>query len=111
MDNLTQDVLAYTRTTRCKIEIAPIDLDVVCADVIEQYPARGSFAERITIHRPLGCVMGHVPSLIRRDEGAHDKAAGVVILGPLVDQGAGFLPREHVDPAAQLIAANANTWS
>jgi signal transduction histidine kinase len=65
MDNLTQDVLAYTRATRCEMEIVPVDLDTLVDGVIEQYPALGSLAHRIRIHRPLGCVKGHVPSLVQ----------------------------------------------
>jgi signal transduction histidine kinase len=65
MDNLTQDVLAYTRATRCEMEISPVDLDSLFHEVIEQYPALGSSADRIVIHGPLGRVMGHVPSLIQ----------------------------------------------
>lgn len=65
MDNLTQDVLAYTRISRCEMEVAPVDLDSLVADVIEHYPALGSSANCIQIHDSLGCVMGHVPSLIQ----------------------------------------------
>jgi signal transduction histidine kinase len=65
MDNLTQDVLAYTRATRCEMDITAIDLDWLMAEVIEQYPALGASAERIKIHRPIGHAMGHVPSLIQ----------------------------------------------
>ena len=65
MDNLTQDVLAYTRATRCEMEIAPVDLDSLLTEVIEQYPALGSSADHIILHSPLGSVMGHVPSLIQ----------------------------------------------
>ena len=65
MDNLTQDVLAYTRATRCEMEIVPVNLDSLLAEVIEQYPALGSSADHIILHRPLGAVMGHVPSLIQ----------------------------------------------
>lgn len=65
MDNLTQDVLAYTRATRCEMEIGAVDLDPLFAEVIEQYPVLVSSADHIRIHRPLGCVMGHVPSLIQ----------------------------------------------
>jgi signal transduction histidine kinase len=65
MDNLTQDVLAYTRATRCEMEISPVDLDSLLAEVIEQYPALGSSADHIILHGPLGYVMGHVPSLIQ----------------------------------------------
>lgn len=65
MDNLTQDILAYTRVTRCEMEITTVDLDSLVADVIEQYPALGSSSAHIHIHSPLGCVRGHVPSLIQ----------------------------------------------
>ena len=65
MDNLTQDVLAYTRATRCEMEISAVDLDTLFTEVIEQYPALGSSADCIHIRAPLGCAMGHVPSLIQ----------------------------------------------
>jgi signal transduction histidine kinase len=65
MDNLTQDVLAYTRVTRCEMEITSIDLDSLLSEVIEQYPMLVSSAGSIRIHHPLGCAKGHVPSLIQ----------------------------------------------
>ncbi len=65
MDILTQDVLAYTRVTRCEIEIRPVDLDSLFREVIEQYPALGAAADRIQIRGPLGMVQGHVPSLVQ----------------------------------------------
>jgi len=65
MDSLTQDVLAYTRATRCEMEITAVDLDALFGEVIEQYPALGASADRIAIQKPLGRVMGHSPSLIQ----------------------------------------------
>jgi signal transduction histidine kinase len=65
MDNLTQDVLAYTRVTRCEMEISSVNLDSLLADVLEQYPMLVSSAGSIRIHHPLGCAQGHVPSLIQ----------------------------------------------
>lgn len=65
MDSLTQDVLAYTRATRCEMEITVVDLDTLMAEVVEQYPALGACADRIRIDQPLGQVMGHGPSLIQ----------------------------------------------
>jgi len=65
MDNLTQDVLAYTRVARCEMAITPVDLDSLLTEVIEQYPSLVSVAGSIRIHRPLGYVQGHVPSLIQ----------------------------------------------
>lgn len=65
MDNLTQDVLAYTRVTQCEMEITAVELDSLVQEVVEQYPALVSSADSIRIHQPLGCVKGHVPSLIQ----------------------------------------------
>lgn len=65
MDNLTQDILAYTRITQGEMEIVPVDLDALVADVIEQYPALGSSASHIHVRAPLGRVFGHVPSLVQ----------------------------------------------
>jgi signal transduction histidine kinase len=65
MDSLTQDVLAYTRVARGDMEITSVDLDTLLDEVIDQYPALGASAARIRIARPLGCVRGHVPSLIQ----------------------------------------------
>jgi signal transduction histidine kinase len=65
MDNLTQDILAYTRATRCEMEITTVDLDTLFTEVIEQYPALGASAHRIKLRKPLGRVLGHVPSLIQ----------------------------------------------
>ena len=65
MDNLTQDVLAYTRVSRCEMEITSVDLDSLLTEVVEQYPLLVSSAGSIRVHRPLGCVRGHVPSLIQ----------------------------------------------
>ncbi len=65
MDNLTQDVLAYTRATRCEMETTTVDLDSLFAEMIEQYPALGASAECFRVQRPLGRVRGHVPSLVQ----------------------------------------------
>jgi signal transduction histidine kinase len=65
MDNLTQDVLAYTRATQCDLDMTTVDLDQVLAEVIEQYPALGASADFIKIIKPLGMIVGHVPSLIQ----------------------------------------------
>ncbi len=63
MDRLTQDLLAYTRVSRAELVLQPVDLDMVLADVIEQYPTILRLKNCITIHRPLGVVLGHHPSL------------------------------------------------
>lgn len=65
MDSLTQDVLAYTRVARCEMDIVSVDLDSLLGEVIEQYPGLVSSTVSIRIERPLGCVRGHMPSLIQ----------------------------------------------
>lgn len=65
MDNLTQDLLAYTRVARGEIDIVAVDLDPLVAEVIEQYPGLGSLANHIHVRMPLGHAMGHVPSLLQ----------------------------------------------
>lgn len=63
MDRLTQDLLAYTRVSRGELALRPVDLDLVINDVIEQYPAILRQRNCLTVHRPLGVVLGHHPSL------------------------------------------------
>lgn len=65
MDRLTQDVLAYTRVARDELTLEPLDLDLVFRAVIEQYPSLLAARHLIRIHRPLGRVHGHLPSLIQ----------------------------------------------
>lgn len=65
MDNLTQDVLAYTRISRGEMILTPVDLDTLVDEVIEQYPAIEANAGLIHVRRPLCKVVGHVPSLVQ----------------------------------------------
>lgn len=65
MDRLTQDVLAYTRVSRAEITLERLDLDLVLKAVIEQYPAILASRHLIRLRAPLGCVQGHLPSLIQ----------------------------------------------
>jgi signal transduction histidine kinase len=65
MDNLTRDLLAYTRVAQGRIEIVAVDLDPLVAEVIEQYPGLGSLADQIRVRSPLGKVLGHGPSLVQ----------------------------------------------
>lgn len=65
MDRLTQDVLAYTRIARCEMQLTSVDLDSMIHEVIEQYPGVGASGAAIRVAHPLGCVKGHVASLIQ----------------------------------------------
>jgi signal transduction histidine kinase len=63
MDQLTQEVLAYTRLARGEMTLQPIDLDVLVADLIEEYPDIGAARGSISVQPRLGRVLGHRPSL------------------------------------------------
>ncbi len=62
MDQLTQDVLAYTRLSRADIKLESIDLAATVNDIIDQYPALASHGA-ISVRQPLGRVIAHGPSL------------------------------------------------
>ncbi|MGZ8940207.1 MAG: sensor histidine kinase, partial [Limisphaerales bacterium] len=59
MDRLTQDVLAYSRISQEKIKLAPVELDRLAHELVEQYPGISAHCERIDIQSPLLPVLGH----------------------------------------------------
>ena len=63
MDQLTQDLLAYTRIANGEIHLEPVDLDPIVDGVIETYPAFQETQKYIRIKKPLGKCIGHAPSL------------------------------------------------
>ncbi len=63
MDRLTQDLLAYTRIANGEITLEAVDLDEVIDSTIESYPTLLEAGKHITVRRPLGRCLGHVPSL------------------------------------------------
>jgi len=63
MDRLTQDLLAYTRITQGDFTLERVDLDEVADGVIESYPTLQEARKHIKIRKPLGCCLGHAPSL------------------------------------------------
>lgn len=65
MDQLTQDVLAYTRLARGDLEFAPLDLEKIVQETIEQYPQLAPLRTALRVRRPLAAVMGHGPSLVQ----------------------------------------------
>jgi two-component system CheB/CheR fusion protein len=62
LDQLIQDVLAYTRIVRADIRLAPVDLEALIRDVIQQY-GYDTRAVDIEIQTPLLKVLGHQASL------------------------------------------------
>jgi PAS domain S-box-containing protein len=63
LDRLIQDVLAYSRVIRAEVRLAPVDLDRLVREVIEQYPGFEPGQAEIEIETPLLPVLGHEASL------------------------------------------------
>jgi len=64
MDTLLRDLLAYSRLTAAELTLAPIDLNPLLADVIEQL--QNEIKEKgasVHVDPALDCVMGHAPTL------------------------------------------------
>lgn len=65
MDRLMQDVLTFSRIARADVNVAPLDLDELLLDVIDQYADLAAAQEKIIVRSPLGLAMGHGPALIQ----------------------------------------------
>ena len=63
MDNLIQDVLTYSRLGRRDMELHPVALDKVVADIIQQYPQLQPPHAKTSVRAPLLPVVAHEPSL------------------------------------------------
>lgn len=63
MEKLTHDVLTYSRVARTNVELAPIDIEKLIGDVINQYVELQPPHAMIEIVQPLYPVIGHEASL------------------------------------------------
>ncbi len=63
MDNLTHDVLAFSRVARSEMPLAPLDLERLVRDVISQYVELQPPAAIVEIVSPLHRVLGHESAL------------------------------------------------
>jgi PAS domain S-box-containing protein len=64
MDTLLRDLLAYSRLTAAELTLAPVELNTLLADVIEQF--QNEIQEKsavIQIDPSLDCVLGHASTL------------------------------------------------
>ena len=59
LDTLIQDVLQYSRVARAPLELKPIDLEKIVAQVINDYPSLQPPHAIIRIKKPLLPVLGH----------------------------------------------------
>ena len=65
MDRMIQEILAYSRLSRCEITLRPVALDSVIRELIRQHPTLQPFEQGIEIAPDLHPVLGHEPSLIQ----------------------------------------------
>ena len=59
MDELINDVLIYSRTSRADLVMKPVDLDRLVRDIVSQYPWLKDSAANIEVRSPLGEVLGN----------------------------------------------------
>lgn len=64
LDKMIRDVLAYGRIAREKLEIHPVSLDALVAEMLHNYPTLQPAQARVDV-AALGTVLGHEPSLIQ----------------------------------------------
>jgi len=65
LDNLIQEVLAYTLSLRGEVKIEPVDLDALVRQVIDTYPQLQTSEVEIQIEGPLPKIMGTEASLVQ----------------------------------------------
>lgn len=63
MEKLTRDVLTYSRVARSQVELAPLDLDKLLCDVVNQYIELQPPQAIVEWTKPLYPVLGHEASL------------------------------------------------
>lgn len=63
MENLTYDVLTYSRVARAETELQELNLEALLRDLIAHYPELQPAAADITIQAPLHRVRAHEPSM------------------------------------------------
>jgi signal transduction histidine kinase len=65
MDRMIQEILAYSRLSRCEIIVQPVELEALVRDLVRQHPGIHPFENGIEIRSPLGTVLGHESALIQ----------------------------------------------
>lgn len=63
LDHLIQDILIYSRVARAQLELKPVNLERLVADVLQAYPTLQPPNAEIEIRRPLLNVLAHEPSM------------------------------------------------
>ncbi len=65
LNRLVQDILSYSRVSRTKVQVAPVDLQALVLEVIQQNPNLQSPLAEIRIDGPLPIVLGHEAALVQ----------------------------------------------
>lgn len=65
MDELIQDVLTYSRLSRREVQLSPVNLDKLVADIVQQYPEMQAPLAHVSVRSPLLNVQAHEPSLVQ----------------------------------------------
>jgi two-component system, chemotaxis family, CheB/CheR fusion protein len=63
LDRLIQDVLAYSRVMRSEFQVAPLDIEGLILDVIQQYPGFQPPQLEVQMESPLPKVLAHAAAL------------------------------------------------
>jgi PAS domain S-box-containing protein len=66
MDELIEDLLAYTRLSRTEMELAPVDLEAIVREVVHEVcTGDRRCMKSITVTAPLPSVIAHRPALVQ----------------------------------------------
>lgn len=65
LDQLIQDVLAYSRVVRERVKLTPVDLDKLVRQLVDENPALQSPKAMIEVRSPLHPVLGHEAYLMQ----------------------------------------------
>lgn len=65
MDQLTQDVLTYSRLGRVAMRLVPVNLEQLVDETVQQYIPVQAHEGGVTVDRPLPTVLAHGPSLVQ----------------------------------------------
>lgn len=65
MDQLTQDVLTYSRLGQVAMRLSPVNLDKLVDETIQQYIPAQARRGQVSVKRPLPVALAHGPSLVQ----------------------------------------------
>jgi PAS domain S-box-containing protein len=74
MDRLIQDVLTYSRLTRRDLQVAPVSLEKLVREILQQFPKVQSGAAQVIVENKLPVVLAHEASLLQAVSNLLDNA-------------------------------------